>query len=147
MIVPAMAEILVGTSNWADHERFYPAALEKGARQREKLTYYARFFPIVEVDTTFYGIPRLSTVEGWLQRTPPGFRFNVKAYRSLTGRDPLVTAITSVGYPTAAHRPTNSTLDCTRFAQVFGFRATPWPDEVEAVTRALIEGRIATHVA
>ena len=38
MIVPAMAEILVGTSNWADHERFYPAALEKGARQREKLT-------------------------------------------------------------------------------------------------------------
>jgi len=87
MIVPAMAEILVGTSNWADHERFYPAALEKGARQREKLTYYARFFPIVEVDTTFYGIPRLSTVEGWLQRTPPGFRFNVKAYRSLTGHE------------------------------------------------------------
>ena len=82
-----MAEILVGTANWADHERFYPPALEKGARQREKLTYYARFFPIVEVDTTFYGIPRLSTVEGWLQRTPPGFRFNVKAYRSLTGHE------------------------------------------------------------
>jgi uncharacterized protein YecE (DUF72 family) len=82
-----MAEILVGTSNWADHEPFYPPALEKGTRQREKLTYYARFFPIVEVDTTFYGIPRLSTVEGWLQRTPPGFRFNVKAYRSLTGHE------------------------------------------------------------
>jgi len=87
MIGSAMAEILVGTANWADHERFYPPALEKGARQREKLTYYARFFPIVEVDTTFYGIPRLSTVEGWLQRTPPGFRFNVKAYRSLTGHE------------------------------------------------------------
>jgi uncharacterized protein YecE (DUF72 family) len=78
------AEILVGTSNWADHERFYPEPLERGARQREKLTYYARFFPLVEVDTTFYGIPRLSTVEGWLQRTPPHFRFNVKAFRSLT---------------------------------------------------------------
>jgi len=71
----------------------------------------------------------------------------VAAQAPLTGRDPLVTAITSVGYPTAARRPTNSTFDCTRFAQVFGFRATPWPDEVEAVTRALSQGRIATHVA
>jgi uncharacterized protein YecE (DUF72 family) len=79
-----VAEITVGTSNWADHERFYPEALEHGARQREKLTHYARYFPFVEVDTTFYGIPRLRTVEGWLGRTPPHFRFNVKAHRSLT---------------------------------------------------------------
>ena len=64
-----------------------PAGAGEGARQREKLTYYARFFPVVEVDTTFYGIPRLSTVEGWLQRTPADFRFNVKAYRSLTGHE------------------------------------------------------------
>jgi len=78
------AEILVGTANWADHERFYPEALERGARQRDKLTFYARWFPMVEVDTTFYGIPRVSTVEGWVRRTPTTFRFNVKAYRSLT---------------------------------------------------------------
>lgn len=75
---------MVGTSNWADHELFYPEALEHGARQREKLTHYARYFPFVEVDSTFYGIPRLRTVEGWLRRTPPHFRFNIKAYRSLT---------------------------------------------------------------
>jgi dTDP-4-dehydrorhamnose reductase len=71
----------------------------------------------------------------------------VAAQAPLTSRHPLVTAITSAGYPTAARRPANSTLDCARFAQVFGFRAAPWPDEVEAVTRALIEGRIASHVA
>src|SRR5581483_1347696 len=78
------AEILVGTCNWADHQQFYPPELEKGQRQRDKLTYYARFFPIVEIDTTFYGIPKPQVVEGWLGRTPPGFRFNVKAYRALT---------------------------------------------------------------
>jgi uncharacterized protein YecE (DUF72 family) len=78
------APILVGTSNWADHERFYPAALEKGAAQRDKLTYYARYFPLVEIDTTFYGIPKPSVVEGWIDRTPADFRFNVKAFRSLT---------------------------------------------------------------
>jgi len=76
--------ILVGTSNWADHERFYPPELTKGARQREKLTFYAEHFPFVEIDTTFYGIPREGTVEGWLERTPRDFRFNVKAYRALT---------------------------------------------------------------
>ncbi|GAC1343800.1 MAG: DUF72 domain-containing protein [Candidatus Dormibacteria bacterium] len=78
------APILVGTSNWADHKNFYPPELERGARQKEKLTYYSRYFPMVEVDTTFYGIPKPQVVEGWLERTPDTFRFNVKPYRSLT---------------------------------------------------------------
>ncbi|MFN2451559.1 MAG: DUF72 domain-containing protein [Candidatus Dormibacteria bacterium] len=78
------APILIGTSNWADHKNFYPPELERGGRQKEKLSYYSRFFPMVEVDTTFYGIPKPPVVEGWLERTPESFRFNVKAYRSLT---------------------------------------------------------------
>ncbi len=78
------AEILVGTCNWADHKDFYPADLEKGKRQREKLDYYARFFPIVEIDTSFYGIPRPAVVDSWVARTPPSFAFNIKAFRSLT---------------------------------------------------------------
>lgn len=78
------APILVGTSNWVDHERFYPRELERRSRQREKLSFYARYFPFVEVDSTFYGIPRPTTVAGWIERTPDHFRFNVKAYRSLT---------------------------------------------------------------
>ncbi len=78
------AEILVGTCNWADHREFYPEELERGRRQKEKLTYYARFFPIVEIDSSFYGIPKPAVVESWLGRTPPSFLFNIKAYRSLT---------------------------------------------------------------
>jgi dTDP-4-dehydrorhamnose reductase len=71
----------------------------------------------------------------------------VAAQAPLTGRHPVVTAITSAEYPIAARRPANSALDCARFAQVFGFRAGPWPEEADAVTRALIDSRIATHVA
>lgn len=78
MAIPG--RILVGTCNWADHKYFYPAGLPAG----ERLAHYARFFPIVEVDTTFYGIPRPGVAERWLEATPPGFRFNVKAYKSLT---------------------------------------------------------------
>jgi uncharacterized protein YecE (DUF72 family) len=56
-------------------------------RQREKLSFYAEYFPIVEIDTTFYGIPRPQVVEGWVERTPESFRCNIKAYRSLTGHE------------------------------------------------------------
>ncbi|GAC1335229.1 MAG: DUF72 domain-containing protein [Candidatus Dormibacteria bacterium] len=75
--------ILVGTCNWADHRHFYPP----GTAAADRLAYYARFFPIVEVDTTFYGIPAPSTGERWAESTPDGFKFNVKAYRSLTGHE------------------------------------------------------------
>jgi len=81
------APILVGTCNWADHEDFYPEELERGRRQRDKLSFYARYFPIVEIDTTFYGIPKPPVVAGWVDRTPDDFRFNIKAYRSLTGHE------------------------------------------------------------
>ena len=81
------APILVGTCNWADHKDFYPEELEHGRRQRDKLAYYAAYFPVVEIDTTFYGIPKPQVVQGWVERTPPGFQFDVKAFRSLTGHE------------------------------------------------------------
>jgi uncharacterized protein YecE (DUF72 family) len=79
------ASVLVGTCNWADHEEFYPAELEHGRRAQEKLGWYARFFPIVEVDSSFYGIPKVATTERWAAETPDRFVFNVKAFRTLTG--------------------------------------------------------------
>jgi len=81
------AAIAVGTCNWADHTDFYPPELEHGNRQKEKLSFYAQYFPLVEIDTTFYGIPRPPVVESWVERTPEQFRFNIKAYRSLTGHE------------------------------------------------------------
>lgn len=79
--------ILVGTCNWADHKPFYPDDLERGRAQRDKLAFYARYFQTVEIDTSFYGIPRPSAVAGWVDRTPDGFRFTIKAFRSLTGHE------------------------------------------------------------
>jgi uncharacterized protein YecE (DUF72 family) len=75
-----LGRILVGTCNWSDHRHFYPP----GMPPVDRLEYYSRFFPLVEVDTTFYGIARPETAERWVSATTPGFRFNVKAYRSLT---------------------------------------------------------------
>ncbi len=72
--------ILVGTCNWSEHEDFYP----KGLPAADRLAYYARFFPLVEVDTTHYGIPPPDRSAAWAGSTPEGFLFNVKAYRSMT---------------------------------------------------------------
>jgi len=78
--------ILVGTCNWVDHEEFYPDDLS-GRRQRDRLGFYARYFPLVEIDSSFYGIPTPARVADWVARTPDAFVFNIKAYRSLTGHE------------------------------------------------------------
>ncbi|MHB1499663.1 MAG: DUF72 domain-containing protein [Candidatus Dormibacteria bacterium] len=74
------AEIRVGTCNWSDHSDFYP----RGLPARDRLAHYARFFPLVEVDSSYYAIPATERTRAWADATPVDFRFNVKAYRSLT---------------------------------------------------------------
>lgn len=72
--------ILVGTCAWADHVDFYPKSL----KSTERLPYYAQYFPIVEIDSTFYHIQRESNFKAWAERTPDYFKFNVKAFKALT---------------------------------------------------------------
>jgi uncharacterized protein YecE (DUF72 family) len=59
---------------------FYP----RGARMAEMLEVYARVFETVEVDSTFYAIPPISTFESWMKRTPPGFTFSLKLPQEIT---------------------------------------------------------------
>ncbi len=72
--------VLVGTSAWSDHEEFYPPGLPAA----DRLAFYAGIFPVVEVNTTYYRVPNRRMVEGWVERTPPGFVFDVKPPRELT---------------------------------------------------------------
>jgi uncharacterized protein YecE (DUF72 family) len=70
-------QIRVGTSAFTAagwEGSFYPA----GMRPSEYLSYYATKFDTVEVDSTFYRTPALSTVQGWYAKTPPGFLFAAK---------------------------------------------------------------------
>jgi uncharacterized protein YecE (DUF72 family) len=64
----------------ADTQIFYP----HGTRAERMLEIYARAFSTVEVDSTFYAIPSISTVEGWRQRTPPDFTFALKLPQEIT---------------------------------------------------------------
>lgn len=79
--------IFVGTCSWTDAslikcKRFYP----RGCSTAEaRLRYYASQFPLVEVDSSFFAMPDPANARLWVERTPANFRFNVKAFRLLTG--------------------------------------------------------------
>ncbi len=80
------ARTLVGTCSWTDKTlldsgAFYPPGT---GTAEERLRYYADQFPIVEVDSTYYGPPSERTAGLWVQRTPPKFAFDIKAFRLLT---------------------------------------------------------------
>jgi uncharacterized protein YecE (DUF72 family) len=75
--------IRVGTSGWqyADwREIFYPVGLP----QRAWLDYFVQRFDTVEVNSTFYRLPSVDTVERWAQTLPDGFLMAVKVSRYLT---------------------------------------------------------------
>ena len=59
---------------------FYP----HGTRSDEMLQMYARVFETVEVDSTFYAIPSISTVDNWNKRTPRRFSFSLKLPQEIT---------------------------------------------------------------
>ncbi|HUC44852.1 MAG TPA: DUF72 domain-containing protein [Candidatus Sulfotelmatobacter sp.] len=85
----AARELRIGTSSWSSADWrgvFYP----EGAAAASFLTHYAAEFDTVECDATFYGIPAAKTVDGWRERTPPGFLFAAKLPQEITHERGLV---------------------------------------------------------
>jgi len=76
--------ILIGTSgfsydHWSDGV-FYPPKLPR----KEWLSYYAEHFPVVELNVTFYRLPKPDTFAHWYDSTPKDFRFVLKGSRYIT---------------------------------------------------------------
>jgi uncharacterized protein YecE (DUF72 family) len=74
--------VRIGCSGWnyaSWKEEFY-----ERKPTRLWLQHYGEFFDTVEVNTTFYRLPRRSSVAAWVAQTPPDFVFAVKASRYLT---------------------------------------------------------------
>lgn len=72
-----------GTSGYAFKEwkgAFYPPTLSDD----EWLAYYASRFPTVEINNTFYRLPKQSVLQGWASRVPAEFTFAIKASQRIT---------------------------------------------------------------
>jgi len=73
----------VGTSGWHYDDwkgRFYPDDIPKS----KWFEHYAEHFDTVEINNTFYHLPKQKTFENWYERAPDGFLYTVKANRYIT---------------------------------------------------------------
>jgi uncharacterized protein YecE (DUF72 family) len=76
-------QLYVGTSGYSYKEwkgSFYPHDLAQG----EMLRYYAEQLGAVEINNTFYRLPKASVLGSWSDQVPEGFRFSIKASRKIT---------------------------------------------------------------
>ena len=101
------AKVRVGTSGWSYPSGkgtwngiFYPAPgrRPRGSGKFDELQFYAEHFDTVEVNSSFYRIPAVTTARSWARRTPPDFEFSLKLFQKFThpemfhkatGADPL----------------------------------------------------------
>ena len=80
----------IGTSGWnyptgrgTWNGIFYPPARGR-PKGFDELAFYASHFNTVEVNSTFYGLPRAEVCRAWAERTPAGFEFSIKLYQKFT---------------------------------------------------------------
>jgi uncharacterized protein YecE (DUF72 family) len=78
-----MTKLYAGASGYSFKEwqgSFYPEKIKPDAM----LKWYAQRLPTVEINNTFYRMPKTAVLETWAQATPPEFRFAIKASRRIT---------------------------------------------------------------
>ena len=163
-------QLLTGTSGFSYKEwkgSFYPEKLAA----REMLSYYAGRLAAVEINNTFYRMPKAELLAGWREQVPPGFRFAIKASQRITHRARLVDCQDSVDYlwqvcgalgeqlgPLLFQLPPNLKKDAPRLEAFLGclpdgcraafeFRHPSWFDgEVVALLRAAGAALVAADI-
>jgi uncharacterized protein YecE (DUF72 family) len=90
-------QILAGTSGWSFKEwkgSFYPPDLPDDGMLR----YYSSRFPTVEVNNTFYRMPKEQVLLDWAAQVPANFRFAVKASQRITHKGRLADVASETEY-------------------------------------------------
>ncbi|PYK98008.1 MAG: DUF72 domain-containing protein [Verrucomicrobia bacterium] len=89
--------LYVGTSGYSYKEwkgAFYPDDLP----DKQMLRFYGERFRSVEINNTFYRIPKASVLEAWAAEVPACFKFVLKASQQITHKQRLKDAVDSVSY-------------------------------------------------
>jgi uncharacterized protein YecE (DUF72 family) len=78
-----MARLFVGTSGW-NYASWRGVLYPEDLPPRQWLAYYARHFNSVELNYSFYHLPRRQTYENWLSQIPDGFELTIKVWRAIS---------------------------------------------------------------
>jgi uncharacterized protein YecE (DUF72 family) len=158
-----MATLFAGTSGYA-YPTWKPDFYPEGLPAARFLEHYASRLTCVEINYTFRHTPAQKTLESWIDATPPGFVFAMKAHQRVThahrlkesAREPLEFFLTSLEPlreagrlgPVLLQSPPNLRLDRDRLARflewlprdtrfAFEFRDASWfTEEVYDLLRA-----------
>lgn len=90
-------QLYCGTSGFSYQQwkgPFYPEKLPA----KQMLEFYASRLPTVEINNTFYRMPRASVLEGWARKVPDSFRFAIKAPRRISHSKQLKDCDEEAGY-------------------------------------------------
>jgi uncharacterized protein YecE (DUF72 family) len=136
-------DIRVGTSGWAYKQwkgSFYPADLPA----EEMLRYYAERLPAVEINNSFYRIPKEKVLMDWAAQVPAEFRFVLKASRRITHVNRLTDGDGSLAYflrtvnalgprlgPTLFQCPPSLRKDLGRLSEFLALVPRTWPSAME----------------
>ena len=139
------ARIRIGCSGWQyRHWRgsFYPPELS----QTRWFAHYALHFDTVEINNTFYRLPKAATFEKWRERAPLHFLYSVKASRFLTHmkklkdpHDPLVRLFDRAKHlgphlgPVLYQLPPGWPVDLDRLRNFLQDLQSVWPDRIHAM--------------
>ena len=135
--------ILVGTSGWSYKEwkgSFYPPDLATD----DMLRHYAGRFPAVEINNSFYRIPKEAVLLQWADQVPADFRFVLKASRRITHINRLTDGDGSLAYflrtvnvlgdrlgPTLFQCPPSLRRDLTRLTEFLALVPRTWRAALE----------------
>lgn len=72
--------IKIGVTGWGDHDILY----KERTSSKRKLSIYSTYFPIVELDASYYSILPTSNYQKWALQTSNDFSFVIKAYNGIT---------------------------------------------------------------
>src|SRR5919109_1972041 len=81
--MPNSRKLLAGASGYSFKEwkgSFYPETM----KPEEMLAFYSQRLPTVEINNTFYQMPKVAVLENWARTTPESFKFAIKASRRIT---------------------------------------------------------------
>jgi len=136
------ARFWLGTSSW-NYKQWAGVFYASGVDPADMLAQYARVFNSVEIDSSFYGIPRATSVERWRQSVGEDFRFSLKAPSAITHERRFVNADRAFGIFLDRVRPLGSRLGVVLLQcppdfrptsenreALFGFLETETPQDV-----------------
>ena len=136
-LAPSPHNLFAGTSGWA-YPTWKPGFYAADVPSRAFLPVYASRLTSVEVNYTFRTLPTETQLQGWLDSTPPGFRFSFKAPQRIThfqrlrnSHEAVAEFVASLAPAQQANKlgpllfqlPPNFAADTTRLADLFAVPA------------------------